>query len=77
MSEADGTPQADCDYASRYFEVSLDPANVRQVFEHRTLAMDLVRRINPDVDRADLTEVLDSVGYPGAEEPADSRRSRD
>ncbi|MBD2892390.1 hypothetical protein amrb99_13000 [Actinomadura sp. RB99] len=71
---ADGTPQAYCDYASHYFEVPLDPANVRQVFEHRTLTTDLVRRINPDVDPADLTEVLDSVGHPGVEEPANSRR---
>jgi hypothetical protein len=54
--------------------VPLDPANVRQVFEHRTLTTDLVRRINPDVDPADLTEVLDSVGHSGVEEPANSRR---
>ncbi|MBO2458345.1 hypothetical protein [Actinomadura violacea] len=62
----DGTPEGYCAHASGNFEVSVDAADVRQVFEHRALTADLVRRINPDADLASLAEVLDTIGYPQA-----------
>ncbi|QKG19835.1 hypothetical protein ACTIVE_1471 [Actinomadura verrucosospora] len=63
---ADGTPEGYCAFASAYFGVSVDAADVGPVFEHRALTADLVHRINPDVDLANLTEVLDRIGYPQA-----------
>jgi hypothetical protein len=64
---ADGTPEAYCAYAADYFEVTLDPADVRQIFEQRPLTADLVRRINADTDLSALTGVLEALGYPPAE----------
>ncbi|MES9541636.1 MULTISPECIES: hypothetical protein [unclassified Actinomadura] len=67
---AKGTPEAYCAYATDYFEVSLDPAAVREIFEHRPVTADLVRRLNPDTDLTSLTETLDNVGYPFTAENA-------
>ncbi|MFG2087371.1 MULTISPECIES: hypothetical protein [unclassified Spirillospora] len=64
---AEGTPEAYRAYATDYFEVSLDSAAVGEVFEHRPLTTDLVRRINPHTDLASLTETLDTIGYPFTE----------
>lgn len=61
---AEGTPEAYCAYATDYFEVSPDPAAVREIFEHRPLTTDLVRRINPHTGLTALTETLDTIGYP-------------
>ncbi|GAA4621868.1 hypothetical protein GCM10023196_011900 [Actinoallomurus vinaceus] len=63
---AEGTPEAYRAYAEDYFEVVLDPADVRHVFEHRPLTADLVRRINPDTDLAALAGTLETIGYPRA-----------
>ena len=63
---AEGTPEAYCAYAADYFEVVLDPADVRQIFEHRPLTADLVRRINSDTDFAALAGTLQAIGYPSA-----------
>jgi hypothetical protein len=63
---AKGTPEAYCAYAADHFETVLDPADVRQIFEHRPLSADLVRRINPDTDLAALSETLEAIGYPPA-----------
>ena len=63
---AEGTPDAYCAYAADYFEVALDPLDVRQIFEHRPLTPDLVRRINADADLASLTGTLETIGYPPA-----------
>ncbi|TDC55467.1 hypothetical protein E1281_12490 [Actinomadura sp. KC345] len=67
---AEGTPGAYCAYAADYFEVSPDPAAVKDVFEHRPLTDGLVRRLNPHVDLASLTEILGAIGYPVAGESA-------
>jgi hypothetical protein len=61
---AQRTPEAYCTYANDYFEIALNPVDVRQIFEHRPLNTELVQRINPDIDLADLTEALDVIGYP-------------
>jgi hypothetical protein len=61
---AEGTPDAYCAYAADYFEVALDHGDVRQIFEHRPLTVDLVRRINADIDLATLTGTLETIGYP-------------
>ncbi|GAA4592387.1 hypothetical protein GCM10023194_54060 [Planotetraspora phitsanulokensis] len=64
---ADATPEAYRAYAEDYFEVSLDPAAIREVFQHRPLTADLVRRINPEAELASLEETLETVGYsPGS-----------
>jgi hypothetical protein len=63
---AEGTPEAYRAYAADYFEVALDPADVRQVFEHRPLTADLVRRINADIDLDTLAATLGTIGYPPA-----------
>jgi hypothetical protein len=62
-----GSTEAYCAYATDYFEVSLDPANVKEIFEHRPLTTDLVRRLNAHTDLTAptaLTETLDTIGYP-------------
>lgn len=61
---AEGTPEAYCGYAEECFEVTLDPADVRTVFEHRPLTDDLVLRVNPDADLAALAGACESIGYP-------------
>ncbi|XRQ03960.1 hypothetical protein ACN3XK_46335 [Actinomadura welshii] len=61
---AEGTPEAYCAYAADYFEVSLDPAAVREIFEHRPLTAGLVRRLNPGADLSSLAGTLDAIGYP-------------
>jgi hypothetical protein len=59
-----GTPEAYCAYAADSYEVVLDPADVRQIFEHRPLTADLVRRINPGTGLPALTGTLETIGYP-------------
>ncbi|MFL6052265.1 MAG: hypothetical protein ACJ72W_05005 [Actinoallomurus sp.] len=61
---AEGTPEAYCAYAADYFEVALNPADVREIFEHRPLSANLVRRINSETDLATLTGTLTAIGYP-------------
>lgn len=61
---ANGTPEAYRDYAVDYFQVTLDPADVRTVFEHRPLTEDLVLRLNPEADLAALAKACESIGYP-------------
>ncbi|MGI5330498.1 hypothetical protein [Actinomadura nitritigenes] len=60
----DGTPAAYCAYAADYFEVTLDPDDVGLVLDHRPLTPELVRRINPETDMAELAEALDTIGFP-------------
>ncbi|WP_207946996.1 hypothetical protein [Actinomadura sp. 7K507] len=61
---AEGTPEAYHAYATDYFEVPVDLAAVREVFEHHPLTTDLVRRLNPHTDLTSLAERLDTIGYP-------------
>lgn len=60
----EGTPDACCAYAADYFDVALDPLDVKQVFEHRPVTADLVRRINVNTDFAALAGTLETIGYP-------------
>lgn len=63
----EGTPEAYAAYAKAYFEVALDLADIRHVFEHRPLTDDLVQRLNQDTDLAALAGTLDTIGYPSAD----------
>lgn len=51
-------------FARDYFEVQPDPAAVEHVFGLHPLTEQIVRRLNPDVRLADLTDDINNIEYP-------------
>ncbi len=51
-------------YASEYFEVEVSLTDVEAVYGHHALTSDVVARLNPEADFADLEAELAEIGYP-------------
>jgi hypothetical protein len=62
----DGSPQAYKEFARDYFEMNVDLAAIREVFDHTTLTPSLTERLNPGRVYADLTADATEIGYPMA-----------
>ncbi|GIE89557.1 hypothetical protein [Actinoplanes regularis] len=60
----EGTPLAYQQFAEDYYETTMDLATIGEIFALRPLTDELVRRLNPDLLVADLTEDLAEIGYP-------------
>ncbi|MGH6655741.1 MAG: hypothetical protein ACRDVE_11105, partial [Actinocrinis sp.] len=54
-------------FASEYYEVDLDLEAVRDVYALRPLTPELVARLNPDTELADLFTDLSEIGFPLAD----------
>jgi hypothetical protein len=53
-------------FAEAFHERSVDDDAVREVFALRPLTDELVRRLNPAVTAADLSDAVVRIGYPSA-----------
>ncbi|WP_405998736.1 hypothetical protein [Streptomyces sp. NBC_00829] len=59
-----GTPQAYKEFAEDYYDLRLDLAAVRHVYALRPLTPDVIAALNPHLTPDELTEDIDSIGYP-------------
>ena len=64
LSLLDGKAETYRAFAADYFEVEIDLADIEQVFSHRVLTEELVRRLNPERNLAALASQLLEIGYP-------------
>nr|BFE58628.1 hypothetical protein GCM10020063_031540 [Dactylosporangium thailandense] len=60
----DGTAAAYRRFAEDYYGTAVDPGVVGEVFALRPLTDELVRRLNPDLELADLEDDVAEIGYP-------------
>ncbi|MEU8674586.1 hypothetical protein [Streptomyces sp. NPDC048560] len=59
-----GTPEAYLEWAEDYYEITLDPAAVRHVYDLRPLTADVVAALNPEIALDDLADDVKETGYP-------------
>jgi hypothetical protein len=62
-----GSQHAYREFARDYFEVDVELAAIRDVFDHAPLTLDLVRRLNPARAYAELVTDGTEIGYPMAD----------
>ncbi|MER5306813.1 hypothetical protein ABT034_03290 [Streptomyces sp. NPDC002773] len=60
----DRSAEAYAEWATDYYETSLDLEAVRHVLALRPLTPEIVAALNPDVELADLAETIAETGYP-------------
>ncbi|MFD9672647.1 hypothetical protein ACFWAO_12180 [Streptomyces sp. NPDC059981] len=60
----DRSPEAFRRFAEDYYEVSVDPGAVSQVYALRPLDQELVSLLNPEVSLTDLAQDISEIGYP-------------
>lgn len=50
-------------FADEYYERDVDVRDVAAIYRHEPLSVELVRRLNPDVDLASLADDVAEIGY--------------
>ncbi len=60
----EGRAQDYAAYAAEYFEQEVSLADVQWVYAHRPLTPEVVARLNPEADFAELEAELAEIGYP-------------
>ncbi|MGW4533207.1 hypothetical protein ACWEOI_19880 [Nocardia sp. NPDC004340] len=60
----EGTPQAYQRWAEDYYETAVSLSEVEHVYALRPLTPDIVARLNPEVELADLDSDIGDIGYP-------------
>lgn len=64
FQELDGEPSTYVAFAEEYYERSVEPGPVEQLFAFEPLVPDIVRRLNPEADVAVAVEEARRIGYP-------------
>lgn len=59
-----GRPEQYVAFAGEYYECDVDASDVAAIYRHEPLSVELVRRLNPDIDLASLADDLAEIGYP-------------
>ncbi|MGW2182212.1 hypothetical protein ACWCXX_29750 [Streptomyces sp. NPDC001732] len=60
----DGSPEKYQDWATYYYDVPVDPAAVRHVYELRPLTPEVVSALNPGTTLDRLADGIAAIGYP-------------
>ena len=58
-----GHPEQYTVFADEYYERDVDVRDVAAIYRHEPLSVELVRRLNPDVDLASLADDVAEIGY--------------
>jgi hypothetical protein len=64
LSLLDGKPASYKAWAENYYERSVPLVAVRQVYAHKPLTAQLVKRLNPEVTLKELAVDIKEIGYP-------------
>ena len=59
-----GRPEQYAAFAGEYYERDVDVGEVAAIYRHEPLSVELVRRLNPDIDLASLADDIAEIGYP-------------
>jgi hypothetical protein len=66
LSPLDTRPETYQKWAEEYYELPVDLAAVREIYQRTPLSIAMVRALNPDLSLEDLRTDLDEIGYPSA-----------
>ena len=64
LSSLDGRPESYHSWAEQYYEQTLDFPAITDVYAHRPLTHEIVKRLNPKTSLNELASDISEIGYP-------------
>ena len=64
LTPLDGDPKTYQTWAEKYYERTVSPAAVRQIYGHHPLTVDLVSLLDPAASLEDVRTEAVEIGYP-------------
>lgn len=60
----DGDPKGYKNWGEEYYDQSIPISCVKHIYEHKPITPEVVKRLNPNIEVADLADDMNEIGYP-------------